>query len=258
VLDCTDLTVRYGPRVAVSRLDLAVPGGHWCCLIGPNGAGKSTVLKAIAHLVAHDGVVTIDGRATASLGARALARLVAHVPQQPVLPDEMAVDEYVLLGRTPYIATFGIESADDRAIVAAVLADLDLVAFAGRTLGTLSGGERQRVVLARALAQQAPILLLDEPTSALDLGHAQQVLELVDRLRRTRGLTVVMAMHDLTLAGQYADQLVLLRNGAMTAAGRPDEVITEEALRRHYGADVRIVRDECGGVAVVPVRPHRA
>ena len=160
----------------------------------------------------------------------------------------------MLLGRTPYIPYLGSEARRDLAIVADVLDHLDLGAFAGRALDSLSGGERQRAVLARALAQQAPVLLLDEPTTGLDVGHQQQVMELVDTLRRDLELTVVSAMHDLTLAGQFADQLVLLDAGRIAAAGPARSVLTEEVIGRHYHASVRVLEDPGGGIVVVPVR----
>ena len=164
---------------------------------------------------------------------------VAYVPQSPNLPDDMTAAEYVMLGRNPYIGYFGAETTHDRSIVAGVLERLDLEPFAQRLLGSLSGGERQRLVIARALAQEAPVLLLDEPTSALDIGHQQQALELVDRLRRETGLTVLSAMHDLTLAGLYADRLTLLDRGTVVASGTAAEVLdardAEAVLRRRGG-----------------------
>src|SRR4029077_21145484 len=145
------------------------------------------------------------------------------------------------------------ESHSDLAAVYDVLARLDLNGFAGRALDTLSGGERQRAFLARALAQEATLLLLDEPTTALDIGHQQEVLDLVDELRRDRGLTVLSTMHDLTLAAQYAESLVLLDRGEIVTSGSADEVLTEENLSRYYGARVRVVRDG-GTIVIVPLR----
>jgi ABC-type lipoprotein export system ATPase subunit len=152
----------------------------------------------VLQLVEHEGDVLVDGHPLGLRSARRRAQLVAYVPQSPTLPADMTAYEYVLLGRNPYVGHFGTESRHDRAMVVDVLERLDLAPFADRLLGTLSGGERQRIVIARALAQEAPVLLLDEPTSALDIGHQQQALELVDTLRRAHGLTVVSAMHDLT------------------------------------------------------------
>jgi iron complex transport system ATP-binding protein len=165
----------------------------------------------------------------------------------------MSVVDYVLLGRNPYIPPLGRESRADRAAVDDVLTRLGLVTFRNRQLSTLSGGERQRAFLARALAQEAPLLLLDEPTSALDVGHQQDVLELVDELRRDRSLTVLATMHDLTVAGEYADRLILIAEGRVVAVGRPAEVLTEELIAKQYKASVRIVDGERGPI-VVPVR----
>jgi iron complex transport system ATP-binding protein len=256
---CLDaLTVRFGsgPPV-VDALSERVADGEWLGLLGPNGAGKSSALRAIGGLLPHTGTVELGGHPTSKLSRRQLARILAYVPQQPELPGEMSVADYVLLGRTAYISYFGVESRRDRAICADLLATLELTSFAERRLHTLSGGELQRLVLARALAQQAPILLLDEPTSALDIGHQLQALELVDRLRREHGLTVVSAMHDLTLASQFADRLLMLQRGAVVARGTSAEVLTEATIATHYGAKVRIIHDD-GQVVVVPVRSSAA
>ena len=174
------------------------------------------------------------------------------MPQTPETPPELTVAEYVLLGRTPHLGYLGSEGREDRLAAERSLERLELRAFAERPLGSLSGGELQRVVLARALAQEAPILLLDEPTTALDLGRQQQVLELVDSLRAD-GLTVVSTMHDLTLAGQYADRLVLLDRGEVVAEGAPAEVLSTPNVASYYGANVRVVHDEAG-VFVLPLR----
>ena len=248
------LTVSFGDFRAVDDVSVDVPRGSWLGLIGANGAGKSTLLRAVLGLVAHDGGIRIGDDDQRRLGRRDLSRRVALVPQSPQIPPGMTVADYALLGRTPYIAHLGTECAHDVEVVEDVLSRLDLLDMAARDLQTLSGGELQRVVLARALAQQAPLLLLDEPTSALDVGHQQQVLDLVDELRRGHGLTVVAAMHDLTLAGQYADHLLLLANGRRVAVGTPGEVLTEPIISEHYGASVRVLHDVDGGVVVVPTR----
>ncbi|MEO3871354.1 ABC transporter ATP-binding protein [Nonomuraea sp. B12E4] len=240
MIETAGLSVRLGDREVLGEVDLRVRGGDWLAIIGPNGAGKSTLLKAVMGLVAHRGSVTLDGRPGAGLKPRERARLLAYAPQAPALPPDMTVFDYALLGRTPYIPYLGRESRHDRDVTESVLDRLDLTALAMRRVGELSGGERQRVVLARALAQQAPVLLLDEPTTALDLGHQQQVLELVDRLRRADGLTVVTTLHDLTVAGLYADALLLLADGRAAALGEPDEVLTEELVGRHFDAHVKI------------------
>jgi cobalamin transport system ATP-binding protein len=175
------------------------------------------------------------------------------VPQAPVLPPGVTAADYVLLGRTPHLRPLGSDRGADRSVAHAALERLDVLRFADRTLATLSGGERQRVMIARALAQAAPIVLLDEPTTALDIGAQQDVLELIDALRRESGLTVVTTLHDLTLAGQYADRLVLLSAGQVVAEGSPAEVLTEDAIERYYGARMRVVIDH-GRPLVLPVR----
>jgi len=246
------VSVRLGATQALDRVSLEVAGGEWIALVGPNGAGKTTALRALCGLVDYEGTITVQGRDARALGRRELARLTALVPQLPEAPPELTVAEYVLLGRTPHLGYFAGESAGDRLTAAAAVERLDAGRFVDRSLRSLSGGELQRVVLARALAQDAPILLLDEPTSALDLGRQQRVLELVDELRGD-GLTIVSTMHDLTLAGQYADRLVLMHQGAIVTEGTPHEVLSEHAIASLYGASVRVVR-EGEDVFVLPRR----
>ncbi|MGB9113394.1 MAG: ABC transporter ATP-binding protein [Acidimicrobiales bacterium] len=247
-----DLAVNYDGTAALSGVSIDVADGSWLGLIGPNGSGKTTLLRSIAGLVAFDGTITFDGDSLSSAHRRSVARTVAYVPQRPVLPAQMTVSEYVLLGRTPHISFFGWESHHDRVVASEVIERLELDEFSRRPLASLSGGEVQRAVLARALAQQAQLLLLDEPTAALDMGHGQKVLELVDTLRSERDLTVIASMHDLTLAGHFADRLALLARGRLLAAGPIREVLTERVLARHYGAELRVIEDGAGGVAVLP------
>jgi iron complex transport system ATP-binding protein len=252
MIQTRDLWVRFGPVAAVRGLSLRVEAGEWTALIGPNGAGKTSALRALAGLVPYEGDVSVDGKDARALGRRALSQLVAFVPQKPETPPELTVAEYVLLGRTPHISYFGGESRSDREAAGRALGRLDLEEFARRPLGSLSGGELQRTVLARALAQEAPVLLLDEPTTSLDLGRQQLVLELVDALRAD-GLAVVTTLHDLTLAGQYAHRLVLLDRGDVVADGAAADVLSAPNLAAHYGASVRVFEED-GSVFVLPVR----
>ena len=251
-----------GTRV-LRGVDLAASAGEWVNIIGPNGAGKTTLLRALLGLVSFDGEIVIDGLAGRAdgrafgwtggdRGRAARARRVAYVPQTPVIPPGMLVADYVLLGRTPHRGVFAAETANDRRIVSEVLSRLDLGGFGERTVQSLSGGERQRAVMARALAQQTDVLLLDEPTTALDLGHQQDVLELVDALRRERGLTVIATLHDLTLAARYGDRIAILAKGRVVETGPPAEVLTVHSIAEHFGASVRIVDDPEGPV-IVPV-----
>ncbi|WP_242887509.1 ABC transporter ATP-binding protein [Actinomadura litoris] len=235
------LDVALGGRPVLRKVSLDVPAGSWTAIIGPNGAGKSTLLRAVLGLLPSDGEISVAGADLGRLKPRQRAKVVAYAPQNPNLPVGMSVFDYTLLGRSPYIPHLGRESARDRAVAAEVLDRLDLAGLASRPMNQLSGGERQRVVLARALAQQTSVLLLDEPTTALDIGHQQQVMELVDQLRLSDELTVVTTIHDLTLAGQYADDLVLLSEGRVAAAGSPAEVLTREAIEEHFDARVRVL-----------------
>ncbi|MGA0864171.1 MAG: ABC transporter ATP-binding protein [Ilumatobacteraceae bacterium] len=249
-----NVSVEYADRTAVRGFTDTVRPGEWLCIIGPNGAGKSSLLKAVAGLADHSGRVLVDGAPLRARSSRRRAQLVAYVPQSPVLPPGMTGVEYVMLGRNPFVTHFGTESAHDVAMVRDVVERLDLADLARRDVETLSGGERQRLVIARAIAQEAPVLLLDEPTSALDIGHQQQALELVDRLRREHGLTVVSAMHDLTLAGIYSDRLVLMHEGSTVASGTAEDVLRPETLGEFYGVNVRVHREPDGTVVVVPHR----
>jgi len=255
VIEVDSLHVTLGGSCILEDVSASVADGEWVTLIGPNGAGKTTLLRAVAGLVGSRGSIEIGSTPVASMSRRELARRIALVPQTPLTPPEMTVAEYVLLGRTPHIGYFANESCADREAAVRALTRLDLVGFADRRLATLSGGERQRAVLARALAQEPSVLLLDEPTAALDVGRQQQALELVDSLRRDAGLTVLSAMHDLTLAGLYADRLVLLDGGRVVASGTAREVLTPELIAAHYGAEVSVI--ENGSVAVIPSRRRR-
>ena len=249
-----DLSISYDGSDAVVGFNDLLHSGEWLCLIGPNGAGKSSVLRAAAGLVPYTGSVAINQTEIPAASARWRAQHIADVPQAPVIPTDMSVYEYVLLGRNPYINYFSSETSHDRDVIDRVLNRLDLVQFSARKLGTLSGGEVQRLVIARALAQEAPVLLLDEPTSALDIGHQQQALELVDSLRREQGLTIISAMHDLTLAGLYADRLVLMHEGHRVAEGTAKQVLKSETLAEFYGVSARVHHEPDGTVVVIPQR----
>jgi iron complex transport system ATP-binding protein len=253
-LSFDNVRVSYNGRTAVAGFSDAVKPGEWLCIIGPNGAGKSSLLRSIAGVTPHAGRILVDGSPLSARSSRRRAQLIAYVPQSPVLPSGMTGAEYVLLGRNPFVTHFGRESAHDFSMVSDVIERLDLAELAERDVDTLSGGERQRLVIARAIAQEAPILLLDEPTSALDIGHQQQALELVDQLRKEHGLTVVSAMHDLTLAGLYSDRLCLLHQGYRVVSGTAAEVLRQETLAEFYGVSARVHHAEDGTVVVIPYR----
>ncbi|MDH4177128.1 MAG: ABC transporter ATP-binding protein [Thermoleophilia bacterium] len=247
------VSVALGGAVVVDHVSFDVGEGEWVGLIGPNGAGKTTLLRAVAGLVGYGGRIELEGRSTRELPRSELARRLAVVPQEPFIPPWMTVAEYVLLGRTPHLGPLAKEGRRDREAAARALDRLDLLDFRERRLDTLSGGERQRAVVARALTQEARVVLLDEPTTALDIGHQQHALDLLDELREETELTLVAAMHDLTLAAQYADRMVLLDRGAVVAEGPPEDVLTEELVGRHYRASIDVI-SVGGSVAVVPRR----
>jgi cobalamin transport system ATP-binding protein len=257
VIGFAALSVRYLGKTALDGISGHVAAGEWLGLIGANGAGKTTLLNAIAALVPYSGSVTVCDRAADGLSRRELAKLIAYVPQRPLLPPDMTVQDYVLLGRTAHIGYLRYESVSDRRVCAAAIDRLDLSAMADRPLRAMSGGELQRVVIARALAQEAPVLLLDEPTSALDLGRRMDALELIDDVRRERSLTVVSAIHDLTLAGQFADRLLLLADGQIAASGSAAQVLCETTLARHFGPGVQVLTTDSGDIAVISRRMQR-
>lgn len=254
IVELRDVGVSYGSSIALNNVTHSVASGEWLGVIGANGAGKTTLLRSIARLISYSGEILVNGRAVADLSRKEFAKLVAYVPQKPELPPDMRAIDYAALGRMPHLGYFGAEGPNDREIAGNLLERLGLSQLAERHLGTMSGGELQRLVLARALAQDAPALLLDEPTSALDLGRRVEALELVDELRLERGLTVISAMHDLSLAAQFAGQLVLLDAGSIVAAGTAEEVLEEKLLDYHFGTQVRILRTEDGELVVVPRR----
>jgi cob(I)alamin adenosyltransferase len=249
-----DLTIRYGPVEVVHGVTTEVGPGEWVALVGPNGSGKTSILRALSGLIPWTGDIAIGGRSATSLPGRELAKQLALVPQQSSAPLGMHVSTYALLGRTPHISYLSHETARDREIVHDVLAWLGIDHLADREVASLSGGERQLLVLARALAQQPSVLLLDEPTSALDMGRQQEILELIDGLRRDRGIAVLSAMHDLTHAGQYAGTVLFLSGGRLVTAGTPSEVLTEDRIHQHYRATVTVSPVRGDGISVVPMR----
>lgn len=251
MLSASAVTVRF-EGTTIGPIDVHAEAATWTGLIGPNGSGKTTLLRALAGLADHSGSVRVAGLDLADLDRRAVARRIAYVPQYPARPPGMTVGTYVGSGRTPHRGYLATPGAEDAAVVASVLAELDLSELAGRSIATLSGGEMQRAAIGRALAQEPEVLLLDEPTASLDLGHTQEVLRMLDHLRRSRATTVVTALHDLTVAGRFADRLLLLAGGRIVASGPPAEVLVPEVIRTHYGARVHVLTDPGGDVAVVP------
>jgi iron complex transport system ATP-binding protein len=215
--------------------------GGLVALLGPNGSGKTTLLKILCGILSpRAGCVTLNGDNIHTYDRRAVAQRIALVPQELRVPFAFTVREMVLLGRTPYIRPLFGESMRDHAAIDQALELTGTGELAQRVFGELSGGEQQRVVIAMALAQEPQILLLDEPTVHLDINHQIEVLELIRRLNRERGLTVLATMHDLNLAALYFDRLMLLNEGRMVSAGSPREVLSAERVRSVFGAQVLV------------------
>lgn len=254
-LTIAEVGVAIGSARLLDSVSLTVRPGEWVGLIGPNGAGKSTLLRAVMNLVRFTGSATLGQRPVATMSARERGRMIALVPQTPIIPEGISVIDYVYLGRTPHLGLLARTGRSDDVVVQEIVERLDLAGLRDRQLASLSGGERQRVFIARALAQQPKVLLLDEPTTALDIGHQQDVLELLDRIRRDTGLSVLATMHDLTMAGSYSDRIVLLHKGRVMRSGSAGDVLDTALLRKVYGAQVEVLQPGPGhGPVVVGVR----
>jgi iron complex transport system ATP-binding protein len=257
LLQAADVTFAYGPGQAGLRgVSLDVERGGLVGVLGPNGSGKTTLLRLLAGLLTADsGRITIDGRDVAHMTRRSLARRMAVVQQETRLSFDYSVLDVVLMGRFPHLGPFELESADDEALAREALAATGTLALAARPFQTLSGGEKQRVIIAGALAQAADLMLLDEPTAALDPGYQIEIAALLSRLNAERGVTIVVATHDLNLATGLCRDLLLLREGRVLAAGPTGAVLTRESVRALYDieADVRF-HEGAGHLTVVPLR----
>ena len=238
-----DIVKRFGNFTAVDGVSFAVEEGEIFGLLGPNGAGKSTLIRAVSGVIPiASGHVRTNGDDFASLSALQRARYIATVPQAVSLPPAYTVWETVMFGRTPYLGFLGQPSKKDEEIVHQSLGRVSALPFAERRVGELSGGEQQRVLLARALCQSTPILLLDEPTAHLDLQYQVGLLELVSELAHKDNLAVLIALHDLNLAAHYADRVALMVAGQIKAEGKPDQVLRQELIEEAYCLPVQVVR----------------
>lgn len=247
LLTCSQLSISYGRRMALDGFDLSLAKGEIRALIGPNGSGKSTALQALAGLIRPAaGCITIDGRPIDGMSRRKLAQRLAYLPQQPSAPDEMTVAQLVRQGRFAHVGLFRNYGPDDEKTIRWALECTGLSGFADRSITELSGGERQRAWISAALAQEAQILLLDEPTTFLDIGYQVEVLDLVYRLSRERGVAIVMAIHDLNQAMSVCDRITLLDQGRLVFDGDPHAlagVNLIEQVFRVRGAFVPIAVD---------------
>lgn len=252
ILEIQSIETSYGPRKVLKGLSLSVDRGEVVALIGPNGSGKTTLIRsASGALPLVSGSIFADGQDISRLTEPQRARLVAVVPQARDLPDDFPVRQTVLLGRTPYLGWLGVAEAGDRSKVEWALERTGTIPLADRRIGELSGGEQQRVLLARALAQETPIMLLDEPTTFLDLRHQAGLLQLVKLLAVESKKAVLMALHDLNLAALYADRVALLVDGELLSLGTPEEVLKKEILEAAFQAPVVVIPHPVYGTPLI-------
>ncbi len=237
---------------ALNALDLALRPGELLGLVGPNGSGKTTLIRVLTGVIRPSaGRVRLSGRDVAAIPRAEIARLAAVVPQDPVLPPTFESFDCVLMGRTPHLRMLQQEGPRDLEIARRAMLATDTWGFADRPVGELSGGERQRVIVARALAQETPVLLLDEPTAHLDIGHQGAVLGLMRRFARQDGKAVLAVVHDLTLAAHYCDRLIVLSAGHVCGEGAPADVLRPDLLRDVYGVPVTVIPHPQTGRPVV-------
>jgi iron complex transport system ATP-binding protein len=250
---CADaVTVGYGGEPVLRDLSLDVPAGRVTSIVGPNGCGKSTLLRTLARLLSPtSGRVLLDGEPVTRLATRQVAQRLALLPQSPTAPEGLLVGDLVLRGRHPHQRWFRQWSRSDENVVAAAMAWTDTLQLKDRSLDELSGGQRQRAWIAMTLAQDTDLLLLDEPTTFLDLAHQVEVLDLVVRLNRERGRTVVMVLHDLNLAARYSDVVVVMNRGTIVEQGDPAGTVTPDLLASVFGLEADVLTDPRSGLPIV-------
>lgn len=256
-LSAHSVSVGYGDTVISRDVTLDIPDGQVTTLIGANGCGKSTLLRGLSRLLPLSaGSVTLDGKKLGDYSSRELATRLSMLPQSPITPAGVTVADLVARGRHPHQSWLQQWSASHSAAVDEAMALTNVFQLRDRPVDSLSGGQRQRVWIAMVLAQDTDIVFLDEPTTYLDLAHSTDVLELVSTLNKEQGKTIVMVLHDLNLAARYSDNLVLMKDGSVTALGSPETTITPQALRDVFGLDSRVIEDPVtGGPLIVPERP---
>lgn len=258
-IDARALCFRYAQKLVVEDVSVALAPGEMLGVIGPNGSGKSTLLRLLSGVLQPSrGEIRVHDRPLTGYGRRELGRAIAVVPQDTLIEFPFSVTEVVLMGRSPHLGGFAFEGDRDLEVARAAMARAGVLELADRSIHELSGGERQRVVLARALAQEADILLLDEPGAFLDIRHAVEIYDLLHDLQG-EGKSVLTVLHDLNLAALYCDRVVLLKAGRVVRAGTPVEVITYRTLVEVYETEVYVdTNDITGAVNVLPLsRPYR-
>lgn len=251
-LAARNLTLGYGGQAILRDLDLNVPQGLVTAIIGPNGCGKSTLLRGLGGLMlAQAGQVLLDGDDIATLRPKAIAQRMTLLPQSPIAPAGIRVRELVARGRTPWLRPFRPPGPEDRAAVSRAMEAAAVTDLRDARVSDLSGGQRQRVWIAMALAQETGWLLLDEPTTFLDLRHQLDLLKLLRALNRQDGRSVVMVLHDISLAARFADHVVAMRDGLVVAQGTPQSVIADGILRQVFGLETKVIADPLHGAPLV-------
>ena len=240
-----NISVDYGKKKVLSGLTLDVPKGKVMTLIGQNGCGKSTLLKVIPRAVTpNTGVCVLESNPQRGYRPKVIARRIAYLPRVHTSPPDIDVRTLVSYGRYPYMRPGRGLTKEDGDVVSEVIRMTGLEKLSSQRLSTLSGGERQRAWIALTVAQEPEILVLDEPTTYLDIGYQIEVLELVRRLNRTLGITILMVLHDLNLAARYSDILAAIKDGGVFTVGSPDEVLTRENISALFGIESEVMRDE--------------
>ena len=251
-LEIQNLGLAYDRNIVIRDLTFQVTPGEMVGLIGPNGSGKSTIIKAISRVIhPYSGKIALNGENIAQIPREELARLVGVVPQMPLLPSAFTAFEIVLMGRNPHLRLFQYEGERDLNIAWQAMGQTATQSLAERRIGELSGGEIQRIVIARVLAQEPKSILLDEPTANLDISHQIEILDLIKNLCLKNNLTVVIALHDLNLASQYCDRLILINNGQVHSQGTPSEVINPKNIKEVYGAEGCVYTHPVNGLPTV-------
>jgi iron complex transport system ATP-binding protein len=253
LLTCQNLSFAYADRPVLRDISLSLRAGEIVALLGPNGSGKSTLIRCLLGQLPASGEIRWDDRPLPAWRRRDLARRVAYLAQALAADPMHLVSDVLRMGRAPYLQAFGIESHRDVQVVDEVARTLHLSDLLDRRMDELSGGQRQRVFLGRCLVQEPAVLLLDEPNTYLDLRHQVELGHMLKELARTKNLAVLMASHDLNLAGQFADRLILLEDGTIAADGPPGEVLRPELLTRVYGLEMKRIESPDGSVYVLPV-----
>jgi len=257
MLSIRSISVNYGEVEILHDLSLTVEAGQVVSLIGPNGAGKTTLIRAISGVLPlRSGSVMVDEQDLVTISIAERARLLAVVPQARRLPPEYSVQQAVLMGRTPYLGWLGNPSKTDYEKTRWAIDRTQISDFTERRVDELSGGEQQLVLVARALAQDSPVILLDEPTAHLDLRHQATILDLVHNLARERGLAVLMSLHDLNLVSLYSDRIALLSDGQILAFGSPQEVLIPKYLSDVYQVPLNIIPHPYRDVPLVLLDGH--